>query len=131
MKTVPPQEFGKDHWSLLAYISTCYEGKLEPARLRDKTRRDWKPEYGTRLAGYFGKTIEENDKTKLLLDHDDFDCLDDLAAAGFIKDTMTRMGTGIVTFTHLGSVVDRMLRVHKEEGKHFSSFRFVQAIECR
>lgn len=137
MKAISPTQYGKDHWSLLAYVETrCvdYGGVLDVAHLRVKnpaigmgsrhapySRPGWKPEYGTRLAGYWNKD-GTTDPNKRLPDHDDLDCLEDLEAAGFIKN----FGTGLnpaYEMTKLGNRVASLLREHKTEGKHYSSFK--------
>ena len=133
---ITPQQFGKDHWSLLAYIEMrCvdYKGVLDVAHLRVRNpaigmgsyhapygRPKWKPEYGTRLAGYF-KEDGTIDKTQQIKNHDDLDCADELEEAGYIEN----MGTGLnpaYKMTKLGNQVASLLRQHKTEGKSFSSF---------
>lgn len=65
-----PSLFGKDHWSLLAYVETCCVdgqdgiGTLDRRRLRCNENNHpllkgaysptgWQPSYSTRLAGFF------------------------------------------------------------------------------
>ncbi len=132
---ITPKQFGKDHWSLLAYIETrCvdYKGVLDVAHLRVRNpaigsprmpfgRPEWKPEYGTRLAGYF-KEDGTTDKTRQILNHDDLDCADELEEAGYIEN----MGTGLnpaYKMTKLGNQVASLLRQHKADGKHYASFK--------
>ena len=130
MKKVEPKDFGKDHWSLLAYIETrCvdYKGILDRLHLRIKnpaaqhpTNKDWKPEYGTRLAGYF-KDDGTKDETRLLKNHDDLDCQTDLENARYIEN----MGTGLnpaCKMTKLGHQISLLLREHKSNGKHYATF---------
>jgi len=136
MKTIQPKDFGKDHWSLLAYIETrCvdYKGTLDMAHLRVKNpaiglgsyhapyqRSKWKSEWGTRLAGYF-KEDGSKDEGRQIKRHDDLDCFDDLEDAGYIKNT----GTGLnpaCNMTKLGSQVASLLRQHKTDGKHYATF---------
>jgi len=126
------ETFGKDHWSLFAYIGTRvsdYKGKLDLAHLRIKNpalqqnmlgTMMWKPEYGTRLKGYWNQDGSKN-TSLLLLDHDDFDCLDDLEEAGLIKS----FGTGLnpaYQLTKLGAKIHSELLLHKQAGKNFSDF---------
>ncbi len=135
MKTIQPKDFGKDHWSLLAYIETrCvdYGGILNKAHLRIKnpvnqalsimnSQSSWSPDYGTRLSGYF-KNDGNKDKTRQLKNHDDLDCQTDLEDAGYIEN----MGTGLnpaCKMTKLGSQVASLLRQHKTDGKHYASFK--------
>ena len=69
MKNISIKDFGKDHWSLLAYVeyrAVNHKGFLDIKHLRCKNlaisttplgQNFWKPEYGSRLKGYFRKTI--------------------------------------------------------------------------
>ena len=136
MRKITPKDFGKDHWSLLAYIETrCvdYKGILDVAHLRVRNpaissprmpfgRPEWKPEYGTRLSGYFNK--EDNgivNKERQIPDHDDLDCADELEEAGYIEN----MGTGLnpaYKMTKFGNQVAALLRQHKADGKHYATF---------
>lgn len=117
---VPPKFFGKDHWSTFAYLETrCvdYEGRPDNRHMRCDPRRHpglshikWNGDYPTRLFGM----VE-------LPKHDDWDCVDDLVAAGL----MELDGTGIhpvVKLTNLGHTVAAALRKHKAAGKNFSDF---------
>jgi hypothetical protein len=86
---IPPKHFGKDHWSLLAYVGHRTEesgdgvGKLALERLRCNEQTHpllvgpidgrWKDTYTTRLRD--GESAG----------HDDWDCLDDLEAAGLVS----------------------------------------------
>lgn len=136
LPTIEPSDFGKDHWSLLAYVETCCVdgnggiGTLDGRRLRCHTERhpllsqshaSWKPSYGTRLSRYWpnGKTP---DPTRLLEHHDDFDCLDDLAQAGLL--TIHSLVNGFVTMTELGQRVAGALRAHKATGQPFATFQW-------
>lgn len=133
-KAIEVYQFGKDHWSLLAYIETrCvdYGGVLDVAHLRIQNpmigspstpfgRPTWKPEWGTRLAGYFLVNGETN-KEYQLPNHDDLDCADDLEHAGYIEN----MGTGLhpaYKMTKLGNQIASLLRQHKANGKHYATF---------
>ena len=144
MKNISIKKFGKDHWSLLAYIETrCvdYKGILDVAHLRIKNpaigmgsyhapynRPDWKPEWGTRLKGYFlpsldkdGKKNEVINSRRRLDDHDDLDCADDLERVGYLKN----IGTGLnpaYNMTKLGNQVASLLREHKTNGGQFANF---------
>jgi len=132
-KFVPTEKFGKDHWSTLAYVGCRVvdnNGTLDREHMRCNADRHpglansanrictWDPEHGTRLGGYF----DAKDKTKLLLsDHDDWDCLDDLEAAGLIRIG----GSGInplVSLTDAGRNVEAQLRKHKSNGGMFANF---------
>ena len=88
---VPIDRFGHDHWKLLAYVDSyaAREGGLDRRRLRCNpqrhprlasihTPRNWNPHHGTRL-----KPDEEGEQQ--LPEHDDWDCLHDLEAAGLVE----------------------------------------------
>jgi len=81
--------FGKDHWSTFLYVASCVTGRdgfLDTAKMRCDPGRH--PQFSngsdliwpTRL--FNGKEI---------LDHDDWDCLEDLEAAELI----VNIGTGL------------------------------------
>lgn len=125
--TVPVERFGKDHWSVLAYLECCAvdaKGKLDLRRMRCDADRhpglvnavldeiQLKKKYPTYLAD-----------RELLADHDDWDCVDDLEAAGFVE----QVGTGIhpvIKMTELGLEVAAALRAHKAGGGYFALFRW-------
>ena len=134
---ITPEKFGKDHWSTLAYAETCaVEGScLDKRRLRcnpnrhpmhnveailfaSQDRPEWDAKYGTRLAGFF-----ENKDLKLRVgEHDDWDCLNDLEAAGLIE--VISEANAYIVFTDLGLEVTAALRKHKANGGNFSNFRW-------
>lgn len=142
MQFTPPSRFGKDHWSLLAYVETCCVdgqngiGTLDKRRMRCNEHTHpllkggyaptgWKPSYGTRLAGFF-EFADRADTEKAvaaglqMLGHDDWDCLDDLQAAGYV-DILT-LANGAVRVLPLGIRVAAMLREHKANGGMFAGF---------
>jgi len=106
--TVPMDKWGKDHWSIFAYIETlCVDGDgtVDPRRMR----RDGKM-YPTRLKGM----VE-------LRNHNDWDCADDIEAANLVENT----GTGInrlYKLTEKGFKIAALLRKHKANGGYFSNF---------
>lgn len=135
MKQIKISQFGKDHWSLFAYIETRtvdHKGILDKIHLRIKNPaisnsthyplpmgRNWKSEYGTRLKGFFNK----KDKKLQLPNHDDLDCFDDLENAGLIKNA----GTGFspaAQLTKKGILIASKLREHKANGGMFANFDF-------
>jgi hypothetical protein len=92
---VPIEKFGKDHWSTLLYVkarAVDFKGLLEMDRMRTDLSRH--PQYATPLkiqAGGTKKYPTRLSSGEKLLDHDDWECLDDLVAAGLLVST----GTGI------------------------------------
>lgn len=123
MMGVPVADFGKDHWSTFAYTECCTvdsKGVLDPRRMRcDFNRRPGlfatqrlsaDRKYPTILAG--GRELP---------DHDDWDCLDDLEAAGLLQ----QVGTGVnpvVRLTDAGHEAAAALRRHKAQGGNFAGF---------
>jgi hypothetical protein len=125
--SIPVEAFGHDHWSTFGYIETRivdYGGIPRKEHLRciherhpffahsggDASR------YPTRLRG---------DQVKR--HHDDWDCLDDIEAAGFIEN----VGTGlyrVYRLTQLGKNLAAKLRAHKADGGKWSEF-FVGEIQ--
>lgn len=96
------EHFGKDHWSLLAYVECrCVDNdgiidhqhlRINPDRHlpinRPRNPNNWKPGYGTRLRGYFVTTLFGVGITNPVHQvkwHDDWDCLEDLEGAGWCK----------------------------------------------
>jgi hypothetical protein len=148
---VPASDFGKDHWSLLAYLETCLvdpqdnrlgtarggitrlppkHGEFNKERLRCNEERHplhavnasvghWQPAYGTRLAGYW-RADESRDPARQLSVHDDWDCLNDLEAAGYIK--VMSEANGIFQITDAGIAMAARLRDHKCRGGNFADF---------
>lgn len=133
---ITPADFGKDHWSLLAYVETCCVngnggiGTLDGRRMRCHTERhpllcegnlNWKPSYGTRLSRYWPNGTTP-DPTRLLEHHDDYDCLDDLVHAGLV--TIHSLVNRLVTMTPVGLHVSAALRAHKANGHPFATFQW-------
>ena len=100
-----PASFSKDHWSLMAYIECrCVDdekgiGLLDRSRMRTNANKhpllaansgSWRKEWSTRLKGFFDfddrQDAEKAISAGFMLDgHDDWDCLDDLEAAGYVE----------------------------------------------
>lgn len=128
--SIPPDRFGRDHWSLLAYVETCCvdapagsigKGRLDPRRLRVRNRiwPAWKAEWDTRLRG------TENGPTIPLPDHDDMDCLLDLEAAGLVD--IVSNANLFVRLTDAGIAMAAKLREHKARGGQVAEFTGEQA----
>lgn len=121
---VPIDQFGHDHWNLLAYVGDCClkrGGELDPRRMRCNEGRHpvhavnglhWRPIWGSRLNE--GRRISE---------HDDWDALEDLEAAGLLR----LEGTGVhplIVLTDLGrGALDAMDR-HRRAGGTYSAFKW-------
>lgn len=133
--TTPVHKFGKDHWSLLAYAECCCVdghdgvGALDHARMRSKHRSGliagWKPQYSTRLKGFFEYEHRANPEVAIaagfmLRDHDDFDCLVDLESAGFLE--IQSADNRFVKLKPAGVAAAAEIRRHKAGGAHFAAF---------
>ena len=131
------EQFGRDHWSLFAYIETRivdYKGVLDKNHLRIKEEVDtagrtffgpsheWNPDWGTRLKGFaIDKNYQEIDSSLKLPNHDDLDCFDDLESEGLIEN----FGSGLnpaAKLTKKGIKIVSKLREHKANGGNFSNF---------
>jgi hypothetical protein len=141
LKPTPIVRWGKDHWSLLAYVEcVCVDGSdtigaIDKRRVRCNPATHplhnavfgvpWKPEYGTRLRGFFdfpnrADAVASEMAGLQLLAHDDWDCLDDLEAAGLVEIISTT--NGFVRMTKTGIAESAALREHKISGGNFANF---------
>jgi hypothetical protein len=130
-RTIPPSEWGHDHWSTLAYVETRvvdHRGYINDAQMRSRDSG-----YPTRLAG----GVEEPN-------HGDWDCVRDMVSAGLLTferiphDDMRRLSqktvyanltpakivTRRITLTELGMKVAGELRAHKARGGNWRDFRW-------
>lgn len=122
---VTVDRFGSDHWSTLAYVEVVvvdHRGVPDLRRMRCDADRhpglwghayvvpDPRKKYPTRLRG-----------GALLHDHDDHDCVDDLAAGGFVEVCGTGI-TPVYLLTDQGRAAAAALRAHKGAGGRFADF---------
>lgn len=126
--TVSVDQFGRDHWSLFAYVECRV---VDDGGIPNNLHMRCDPARHPGLAGsYNGHRLTPDRKYPtrlaggaLLNDHDDWDCADDLEAAGLIQ----IKGTGIHPvwrLTKLGRRVAAKLREHKQKGGQFSTFTY-------
>jgi len=147
MEPVPVDRWGKDHWSTLAYIETCCVdkdgvggdgvAKVDHRRMRCNPDRHppvgkilgedaWDETYGTRLKGYFA----DKDNPDLRLQaHDDWDCVDDMEAAGMAE--VISFVNGFVRLTDKGLDFAQALRRHKAAGSHYAYFEVTDELRER
>jgi hypothetical protein len=118
VSAVPIEQFGRDHWSMFAYIETLVvdrDGEPERQRMRCDLKRH--PHMGHPLTALLqGRYLTRLRGGVELDDHDDWDCADDLEAAGLIE----IHGTGCYPFyslTPLGHRVAAALREHRATKK--------------
>lgn len=143
MKTVQVLDYGKDHWSLLAYLETlCVDstkkgvGEIDKRRMRTNEKRHplhavnlnhgvgaWQAEFGTCLAGYWD-TLGRQVSKRQVKGHDDWDCLNDIEKAGLID--VISEANGFVKLTEKGMKVAGELRAYKAKGGMFSGFRWTE-----
>lgn len=137
--SISVNKFGKDHWSVFAYLETlCVEakddlGRIQGNRMRCNTETHpmlsggikWSDNYSTRLKGFFDFE-DKNDHQKAvdaglkINGHDDWDCLDDLVDSGLMD--YASLANRVVMITALGSKVAGLLRQHKSSGGSFGTF---------
>lgn len=135
MKSVPIVKWGKDHWSLLAFIECLcvdFKGVVSDNHRRNMRcnsrrhpgygywpmgERKWNPAHGSRLKGYFDK----NDPALRLGPHDDWDCVEDFEAAGVLENHGTGMNP-VFALTTLGQTLVAELRRHKQNKGNFADF---------
>ncbi len=123
------KNWGKDHWSLLAYFETIavdYDGKVDVRRIRiNSTKRgysngnisSWQDTWGTIMKG------------GIILDtqHDDIDVMNDLEEAGLVKNVSTELNP-IIEMTEKGREIVGNLRKHKSNGGVFGNFNKVELL---
>lgn len=137
---VPMSRWGKDHWSTFAYIETCcvdhpvtdYDvenaGQLQAPRMRtDRFRHGSINTTGRTYGDTMAAESVERHPTRLndddlLEDHDDWDCLLDMAVEGLVE--IVLLCRGWVRLTDYGHIVAHALRSHRAEGGNFHEFWF-------
>lgn len=140
-KAIAVDRWGKDHWSLLAYVETlCVDGKegmgtIDRRRVRCNSGRrpmqgvfglGWKAAHGTRLDGFFDRAKSEGADAcsaagLQLAEHDDWDCLEDMETAGYVE--ILSAANGFVRLTPEGIRVGAKLRAHKAMGGMFANYK--------
>lgn len=141
--TISIDRFSKDHWSLLAYVEhECINGqkgigKLNRSKLRGNHNNHpllavndfWKDSYSTRLSGFFeypfNSDVEKSCSCGFqILGHDDWDCIDDFVAGGFVE--IISMVNGLVKLTEKGIECCSQIDSHRLNGGYFSNFKYTQ-----
>jgi len=133
MKHIPMNQWGKDHWSTLAYLETLAverNGLAIPVNERMRTNEKRHPHLlgtgfmvGSMDASEYPTRLKEGE----VKEHDDWDCVDDATEEGLIED----VGTGLnraYKFTKLGKEGMAKLRQFKMDGGNFHSFVFVKEV---
>ena len=130
--SIPMEAWGKDHWSVFAYVETlcvdslkgvgvpdvrkvqCNAGR-HPGLLAYSPVNQPTPYDGTAYAIRLGGKWE-------LVDYDEWDCLEDAEVAGLLE----HVGTGhhpAYCMTDLGNRLAGQLRTHKANGGRFATFK--------
>lgn len=135
---VPPALWGKDHWSLLAYIETVivdcggFHVGFDP-RMRQNRRnfrvmseqcinpkRPGPPSRGIPMDPKYGTRLNNN---SFIENHDDWMCVQDFINAGILEGADSSLEPGDVLYlTEQGRVLANRLREHKAAGGSFSKF---------
>lgn len=120
--------WGKDHWSLLAYVETCCvdnQGVLNLERMRINP---FKRPFGTRGSAMIKETEKTYPYGSRMKDdvvpdreHDDLDVLDDLEAAGLLRNVGTMVNPRVV-LTERGLAFSSKIREHKIKGGNYGTF---------
>jgi hypothetical protein len=114
--------FGRDHWSTFGYLATRvldHGGRPDNRHMRcDRNRH---PFFAHPLDVLTGATPPTRLKDGELLNHDDWDCADDLGAAGLIENIGTAVNP-VIRLTGVGLEVWKQLSAHKQDGQNFASF---------
>ena len=117
------ENWGKDHWSLLAYIETCcvdYGGKLDLKKMRVNNN---KCPFGNGNGFGWENAWSSPLKDGTLIDgHDDLDVLDDLIKEELCENIGTEINP-MIKLTERGLKVTQDLRVHKINGGTFKEFK--------
>lgn len=136
--TVAITRFGSAHWSVLQHVGAC--ARTQPPYRLDRTwmrcneqrhpdlspprKRPWEPALGTMLAGYDrfrGDAREAAEAGCQILDHDDWDCLDDLCRAELVEMLPQH---GHARLTQAGQALCEAIAGHLAAGGSIAEFRW-------
>jgi hypothetical protein len=122
------ESFGKDHWSLMAYLGYLASNNFNIDRRRMRCNEvkhpllngkpshlKWDDSYSTHLKS-------EN----IIVGHDDWDCLDDLEDHDFVN--IISLANGVFLLTEKGAECQKQLTLHKQAGQKFKEFDFKSQI---
>lgn len=127
--------WGKDHWSTLAYVECV---AVDDGGVIDNRRMRTNPRLHRTLVGVtFGEMQDGSRYPTILKDgemnkHDDWSCLEDMAAFGLLDMYCRTVKHGEVfgcdeakiELTELGQLVAAELREHKARGGVFGNFEY-------
>ena len=123
---LPVKAFGEDHWSLLAYIDCCcsgHAGRVEHRHMRRKpaVHKTYEPSVVITSKREIGRGLGI-DPGLQSRSQDDWDCLADLEAAGFVE--LVSYATGLVHIFPVGLEAAAAIRAHGARGESIKSFRY-------
>lgn len=146
---VPLEQWGKDHWSTLAYVEVRiveHDGWIDQRHMRGRDERY--PTRARHMAPSAAQALrtagQPVELTRLIAGHGDWDCVADFYAealvdvAGDVPDktlggrVLARLNAerrARLTFTSRGAVIAGALRAHKIAGGTFASFELPSAAE--
>jgi len=124
---IPMERFGHDHWSTFAYLETCVvdvHGYIDNRRMRCNARLH--REFAWRADGSdYPTRLKDGEQAR----HDDWSCLEDMAAAGLIRAWWREPageffggGQARVELTERGQEIAAQLREHKAAGHPYATF---------
>jgi hypothetical protein len=129
---IPIEQFGKDHWSTFAYLETCaadHGGVVSNARMRCHPRLHREFAYDRGFGINDGSAYPTRLKDGALENHDDWSCLEDMAAAGLltaefrvVRSSAVGNSEARIRLTEKGQEIAARLRAHKAAGGSFSNF---------
>jgi len=129
-RPVPPEFWGRNHWNLLAYVETrCVDYKGIVTCLHMRVHIDRHKDLIKNEAPIFTERAEKRLPTMLkdgveLSNHDDYDCIDDLIAAGLIKPLGRDVQFTVFSMTEQGWKAAHLLRQHRAALQEFETFTF-------
>ena len=132
---IPVEQWGQDHWTTLAYLETrATDGKgvIDNRRMRCNTRLH------RHFAAFVGDYAPDSEKypTRLadgvIANHDDWSCLEDMVAAGFLQAWYRDQRPGEpfggyearIELTDAGRQVANALRQYRAGHGQYSDFRW-------
>lgn len=136
---LPPKVWGRDHWSTLAYaesVAVDHRGVLDNRRMRTDPRlhREFAANYmqAGRMGDGSRSPTRLADGTEHDGRHDDWSCLEDMAAHGLLTlewkrvDQAAQFNNSVarVTMTAKGLATVMYLRNHKSNGGTFADFKY-------
>jgi hypothetical protein len=128
---VPMSHWGKDHWSTLGYVEhvdRTHRGKIDNAKMRCNERLHARfaqssvPGQSVSGRGYPTRLRDDVE----IEPHDDWSCLEDMAAHGIVHLFFVENGTtsykARAFLTEKGRVLANQLNTHKGRGKTWETF---------